>query len=522
MTRKARSIVKTTLRIVNLFIVFCLLITPIGCTINQEDSSNSFMDKYQDDSLDAIESPISAKRTPIRILFPGYPPRNWEDVKAKIEKQTRDTLNITLDFKWKEQYSYISEVKTLQASNQVVDALILASPEAYLPDFTKLAQLGSLKDITDIFPESAPVLYRKYTNEELAYASVNSKLYAVPSLYRVSDSPTIIVSDPLMKEFKIDYISDFEQYEAFLKNAKENKPNNVPGIDTATFVKTLPKVYGYAVADEKNMLVYKWDDPKMRLVAWEETPEFSNIVNMYIDWFEKGYLRAVIRQEDYFTASSVLLAGALTPSTDKANKLSVSSTLGTTVETEPVRTCRLYPEKTVQRSNPMGKFGSHGSFIFPKESKNTEVVLQFLEWVQLDRKNYNLMVNGIEGTDYVMKDGKPELPEGMNSLSSSYMYWNGHWAFRNIDYESAEKNIKPLTEYLENNSEYPPHGVLYPEYGVLDQVSEQRSKALQEFYSSLARGQIKTQDQLNDIIKKMNDLGTEEHIITLQSQLTSE
>ncbi len=511
-------------RVINLLIIFCLLLIPVGCASSSYDAEDdlSFMEQYEDDPANDAIAPASSERTSIKLLFPGYQPRNWNDVKDETEKRIRKTLNISLDFKWKEQFSYISEIKTLQASNQNFDAFVIAAPDESSPDFTKLARSGVLKDITDIFPESAPSLYKKYSNEELAYATIDSKLYAVPSLYTIAESPSIITIDSLLKKYKIDDITDFEQYEAFLKMIRENEPTAIPGIDTATFIASLPSVLGYVVADEQAMLVYKRDDPEMRLMAWEKTPEFYDTVNMYIGWFEKGYLKPANNGEDYFKASSVLIGGYLAPPSKKAEKMTVSSTLGSTMEIGPVRLLRFYPDKKVQKSNPMGNYGVNGSFAFPKESKNTEMVLRFLEWVQHDRDNYNLVVNGIEKKDYVMNDGKPELPQGMNALSSSYMYWGGHWAFKNSEYENAESKARSIMEYTQSHSEYPPHGVFYPEYGMLEQTAGQRAKGLLEFYGRLSWGQIKTADQVDKFIRDMEAYGTNELIAEVQSQLTGQ
>lgn len=514
--------IKSSGRFISLMIVLCLLLIPSGCagSLDETEDDLSFMEQYEDGASNAEEVPADVDKTTIRLLFPGYQPRNWNAVKAEIEKRTRKTLNVSVEFKWKEQFSYISEIKTLQASNQSFDAFVIAAPDEAGPDFTKLARSGVLKDITYIFPESAPSLYKKYSNEELAYATIDNKLYAVPSLFMIAESPTIITSDSLLKKYKIDDITELEQYEEFLKKVKENEPTAIPGIDTSTFIASLPSVYGYAVTDERTMLVYKRDDPEMRLMAWEKTPEFYDTVSMFIGWFEKGYLKPPMSGEDYFKASSVLVGGFLAPPSKNAEKMTMSSTVGTTIEIGPVRVLRFYPDKKVQRSNPMGNYGVNGSFAFPKESKNTEMVLRFLEWVQLDRDNYNLVVNGIEGTDYVMNDGKPELPQGMNALSSSYMYWGGHWAFMNTEYENTESKASSLMEYVQSHSEYPPHGVFYPDYGLLEQRAVQRAKGLQEFYGRLAQGQIRTVDHLDKFISNMEAYGTDELIEAARSQMT--
>jgi putative aldouronate transport system substrate-binding protein len=516
-----RSRIKSVCRSITLLIVFSLLIVSTGCFAGSEnEDESSFMEQYEDDISDDAPPPAPANRSTITILFPGYQPRNWSEVKKEIEKETRNILNVELDFQWKEHYTYINEIKTLQASNQDFDAFILAGPDGSSPDFTKLAKNGVLKDITDIFPQSAPSLYNKYGNEELQYATIGNRLYAVPSLYTMAECPSVITSDSMISKYKIDDITNFDEYEAFLKKIKENEPDAIPAIDTSTFIAALPSAFGYATVDERSMLVYKWDDPQMRLMAWERTPEFYDTVKVFIDWRQKGYIKPVAGQEDYFKAATVLAGVFLDLPSKQAAKMSLSSTIGTTMETGPVRTFRFYPDRTIQRKNPLGKFGTNGSFAFPKESKDTEMVLRFLEWVQCDRKNYNLVVNGIEGTDHVLNDGVAELPKGMNPLSSSYMYWGGCWAFRNIEYEIAEKEAQTHIEYVNSHSEYPPHGVFYPDYGVLEQVMQKRFKGLQDFYSRLSRGEVKSTELLDKFISEMESYGTDELITLEQSQLT--
>lgn len=518
------SISRLLFRLLGLLTVLCLLIVPAGCGSagNDEDDDISFMEQYEEDPSGDPAFPAQTERTVITFLFPGYPPRNWDEVKEEIEKRTRNTLNVELNFKWKEQYSYISEIKTLQASNQDFDAFVLAGPDGSAPDFTKLARSGVLKDLTEIFPQSAPSLYKKYGNEELQYATIDGKLYAVPSLTPMAESPVVITDDSLLKKYRIDDITDFEQYEAFLKKVTDNEPGAIPAIDTSTFIASLPSIFGYATADERSMLVYKWDDPKMRLTAWERTPEFYDTVSMFIDWHVKGYLKPMLNAESYMNAISVMVGAYLSPPSKNAEKMSFSNNIGTTIETGPVRALHLYPEKIVQRKNPLGKYGVNGSFAFTKESKNAKMALRFLEWVHSDRDNYNLVVYGIEGKDHVIKDGMPALPGGMSSLSSSYMYWGGHWAFSNIEYEVEAKKVQDHIEYLDSHSAYPPHGVFYPDFGALDQIADKRAKGFQEFYGRLATGQVKSVELLDKFIANMEAYGTDELINMAQDQLTGE
>ncbi len=106
--------IKSAGRFIYLLLVLCLLLIPAGCTGTSGETEDdfSFMEEYEDNPSKAQETPAVTERTSIRILFPGYQPRSWNDVKEEIEKRTRKTLSISLDFIWKEHYSYISEIKT--------------------------------------------------------------------------------------------------------------------------------------------------------------------------------------------------------------------------------------------------------------------------------------------------------------------------------------------------------------------------------------------------------------------------
>lgn len=103
----------------------------------------------------------------ISFAFPGVQPKNWPDVKAEIERQIKDTINAAVDFKWFDYQTYMQNIRTAFASQQPPDVLCCGQPEQYYPDFTKLAREGLIKDITDIFPKSAPGLFQKYGKQEL-------------------------------------------------------------------------------------------------------------------------------------------------------------------------------------------------------------------------------------------------------------------------------------------------------------------------------------------------------------------
>jgi putative aldouronate transport system substrate-binding protein len=504
---KAKNMRRYVRSIAAMLVTVCLIFTLAGCGGETDNEEDLFLDGY--------EPPTEMEHTSLKFLFPGAEPRNWKKVKAELEERTSGILNASLDFKWIEYAQYLNLAKVLDASNEIYDALIVAKPEPMYPDFTVLAREGRLKDITNIFPESAPLLFSKYTSEELEYARVDGKLYAVPSLYPQARCTYLIVDDALFKKYNLPDITDYDKYELFLKTVKDNEPDLTPGTiaNHVSSIQLFARASGYVIADEAKRLVYKWDDPEMKLVPWEKTPEFYEVVSRSIDWYKKGYLKY---RPDNLKTASFILESMLTPPSDEPT--TITFTIGETneiKESNPMRSFHLYPEKQVQRENPMGSFHYNGSFVFPAASENTERVLQFLELVQINRDNHYLLLYGIEDEDYILSNGIPSFPQGMDYFNSSYMYWDGNWAFRNLEYMMDESisggsEIATFREFLDKYSKYPPHGAFYPNYGPMQQGADERARILSELDQKLGRGEIQDISEVDAYIQKLDEMGSDE------------
>lgn len=474
--------------------------------------------------MEQYEAPEDLEHVSVKFLFPGSEPKNWPNVKAEIENRCRNKLNISLDFKWAEFKQYMDTVNVLDSSGEVYDAFVVGKPDANYPDFSRLAREGRLKDITRLFPSSAPSLYSMYTAEELKYATIDGKLYAVPSLYTQAFCTYLIADDVLLRKYNISGFNDYNDYETYLTTIKENEPDLIPGAITNK-INTLAlfaRASGYVIADESNRLVYKWDDPDLKLVPWEKTSEFYDTISYIIDWYKKGYL---VFDADQTKVTSFIYEGVLSPLSNETTRMTFSDSSGQLRESNPMRSFHLYPEKHVQRDNPMGSFFFNGSFVFPAASQNTDRALRFLEWVQQSMDNYLLVTCGIENEDYVLVQGYPVLPSGMDFASRTYMYWDGNWAFKNSRHEYAEipgangEIIESPLEFFEKNSKYPPHGAFYPNYATLQQTALDRQSAYSEFEYKLTQGQIQDMTDVDAFIKKLDEIGTAELVEEAQKQL---
>lgn len=463
------------------------------------------------------------KPVSLSFCFPGVQPKSWPNVKAEIEKQTSSTLNIKLEFKWLELQTYIQTLQSLSASNDLYDAFVCAQPEQYYPDFTKLAREGQIKDITGLFPESAPVLYQKYSKEELDFANVDGKLYAVPSLKPQAYCTYILADADLLKKFNIDKIETYDDYEKYLKMVKIDNEKLIPGTisNGVNTLKLFSRGSGYVIVDQIQKLVYKWDDPEMKIIPWEKTPEFKTAVSYLISWYKNGYLSA---NPDFEKTTSFIYYGMLAQPSKEPTRMTYGTSEGDTKESNPMNIFYLFPDSTVQRDNPMGSFYFNGSFVFSSKSENTERALMFLDWVQRNRTNYMLMMNGIEDKDYVLKNGYPSLPEGTEFKDRTYMHWDGSWAFNNIEYEISSPTVQengslsPM-EFLDKYTKYPPHGALYTNYTELGSAADERVKTFNDFEVRLREGLISDATEIDTFIRELEEKGSDNLVKLVQKQL---
>lgn len=504
--------------LITIITTLSMLFSAAGCTGNPSEDDYSFLEQY--------EAPENLEHVSLKFLFPGSEPKNWPKVKAEIEKQTKNKLNVSLDFKWLEIMQYKETVNVLNASGEDYDAFITGKPDGNYPDFTSLARAGRLKDITELFPSAAPFLYNMYSSEELKYATIDDKLYAVPSLEIIALCTYLMADDEVLKKYSISELSTYNDYGEYLKTIKENEPDLIPGT-ILTWVNTLSLfagVSGYAVADSANRLVYKWDDPDMTLMPWEKTPEFYDMISHIIEWYKKGYL---VYGPDQSKTASFLFEGVLSPLSDEPQTMIHVDQNGQVRESRPMRKFCLYPASYAQRENPMGTFYSNGSFVFPAASRNTDRVLRFLEWVQQSRDNYLLMTCGIENEDYVLTSGYPTTPPGKDFMGSTFMSWDGSWAFNNSRYEFSGmvtedgKVIENPLDFIEKYSKYPPHGPFYPNYGTLQQTAIGRQNAYTEFEADLTKGRIQDMAEVDKFIKNLDSLGTAELVEEAQRQISA-
>lgn len=454
----------------------------------------------------------------------------------EIERRTRQSLNVKLDFRWFDPRNYSSKIRTMFSSGEPIDAFFCGRPDPNLFDIKEMTQNGELKDITKLFPKYAPSLSQKYTNDQLACAKIDGKLVAIPSLYPMPYCTHVLVREDLREKYGIPVIKTMDDYERYLAAVKENETDIIPGKICGITLELFPQMYDYAVLDYFKRLVYKWDDPQMTVMAWEQTPGFLDTVQRITSWYDKGYLHIDNGRDLWGIFRTMMLNGKLASCMLPAaisigepieaivykinNDLKINSGQG------EVNAYALYPEKKVQVLSPIGDIWATGSIAFNAASSNTERALMFLDWIQQSQENYDLFMYGIKDKHYILKDDQYAMPEGMTANENLYFGWTGRNAFRSITLERLPygfpKFIKDdYIEYMGNNTRYAPHEGFYPDYSSVALTAAGRDHDFFYSYDSpIITGQIKLSD-IEEAIKESKKSDINELVRVVQEQLST-
>ena len=226
----------------------------------------------------------------LTFYFEAQEPKEAKEVLEAVEKRAQNELNVKLDFKyfWDYPEVYLNSVKSIIAAGQPCDAFYFSN--GFPQTLGSLAKEGDIKDITDIFSKCAPNYYSRLSPEEIRSAAVNGRIYAIPHRFYYSSIQSALVREDLMKKYNIPDIKTYDDYEVYLKAIKENEKSLTPMVVMDTTIGLFARANGYTLLDYQQGLVYKLDDPQMKITAWEQTPEYKSSIQRISNWYNKGYL----------------------------------------------------------------------------------------------------------------------------------------------------------------------------------------------------------------------------------------
>jgi len=452
----------------------------------------------------------------LEMYFPGERKIDTDRVLDTVEERSRDTLNVELDFTWIPWGDYRNRISVINAAGEPYEAHFDADWFVW----GTLAPRGGLADISELLPEYAPNLAMRYSELELAAATVNGDLTALPWLYPGSQRRAAVVREDLRLEYGVPEIDSYEDLEVFLAAVAENEPDMIPFVPQVNdSLIMFADNYGYAILNTALQIVYKWDDPDMQLMTWEETSEFRDAVEMMRRWYTSGYLPndvlSMQQQPGQLFENGRIAARVHLWQGEQGTKAALKANF----PDAEARAFNLYPDKVAHLSPPM-----NNAVAFNANADQLPRTLQFLEWVHASQANYDLLIYGLEGEHFIdAGPGRFALPEGVSQADHPYQGWLGQWGFWDIELTRFAPSF-PETyrdDYIADvnaNTQYWPHLGFVPSTEEVRTQVAQRQSIFEERGRALMFGVLES-SEVSSYVEEQQNAGSEEVVAEMQRQL---
>ncbi len=357
-------------------------------------------------------------------------PRDAE-VLEKINEIVEPELGLKLEIEYIDTASFAEKSKMKMASGEDFD-IIWAG---YLNDYQTAVSLEGLMDITDMLDNIEMKDGTKAKMSDvvedyfLSAAKVDGKIYGIPNMQVVSNPLTYKVRKSIVDDCGLDL-------EALEKKAREVKDietcKSYMDMLTDEMAKVKAKRSDIYVTNPSTNPAFKnvyeeiiggvgirKDGSSSEVVNIKDTDEFKYGVDKTREWFEKGYIRNDIASK----------GNALT-STDEENQHAFVQTTWKPGQEqsdakdagEEVVYSRI-ENPYVARTNPIATMLAVG-----QNSKHPEEAVKLIYMLNSNKELYNLVVWGVEGTDYT-KNSDGTVTKIENS-GYDEAYDNG-WRFGN-------------------------------------------------------------------------------------------
>ncbi len=418
---------------------FCLtlaLVTAIasgltGCGGGSQSEASSSSAAVASESSAATSTDAAASKidTSKEVEMVGYllgdRPQGMDAVLEKLNEKLTKDINATMKINYIGWGDLQSKYPLVLAAGENVDWIFTANWAYYGQEAAK----GAFYELnTDMIKAYMPKHFAATDERAWKEAYINGKVYMVPTATPDKKVNTFAIREDLRKKYNVPEVKGWLDIEPYLEAIKKNEPGMIPlNIDSAIDIgrpffyqlaATTKSYYDLLAATSGGSgIVTDTDDPDG--VLYKLTDE--TIVNDYKAtakvikaWYDKGYINRnafsnKVRSKDSFEQGKSAVAFG--------NTIDILSTI------EKARSAgweiKVMPGLSKKGTYPADSYISNG-FAVAAKSKNPERVLMALDLIMEDPDYNQLAYYGIEGTHYVVKDGKIALPDGVTADKNTY------------------------------------------------------------------------------------------------------
>lgn len=515
---------KKMTRILSFVLALSVIVTMAltGCGSKDKD------DTKKADSTQAQVAPTEDPNkidTSEKITLNGYlagdPPAGEQEVLDALNVKLLNDINATLNPTFIGWGDFFTKYPLVLASGEPIDFVLSANWTGYNSEAAK----GAFKEITmDMVQKYMPKVYKAVPQDGWKDCLVNNKIYMVPQSFKEQLTYGFLIRGDLRKKYGLPELTKVTDLEKYFELVKQNEPKIIPyniGKSEENFLNAFTtEDCGYGLYSTTNTLFFNIDDDTNTPSSPFDEPMLSSI-KKGAGWikglYDKGYLPKNPFVNEVTSGDSILSEGtacAFTNSDDGGSRIATAKAKGLELEFFPVLTPK--GNTTVRPQNGNG-------IAIPTTSQHPERSMMAWDLIMQDEAYNNLVSFGIEGKNYIVKDNKIALPDGVTADKNTYPLFQGGFFMTNRDqwkpldtqdpyYLNYKEQLKKISKPYPLINFNPVTESIKTEVANLENVRKQ-------YFSPLTFGMVKDVDAaLNTWKEKALAAGQEKVVTELKSQ----
>ncbi len=356
----------------------------------------------------------------------GDAPMGMELVVEKINEKMIEEIGAEIDIRHISWGDFASKYPLILAAGGDVDFIYTADWSYYAQESVKGAFYEiTREDMDKYMPKMASLLPQDAYNQ----AMVDGRMYMVPTATPDKKIPVVIIREDLRKKYGVADINRFSDIEPYLEAIKANEPGMVPifldnsydidqpftaltseqGDRYYDILRTVGSGCGLVYASEA-----KVDLKLMPIIEGEVLDVFKNAAATLNNWQKKGYINpdafanTVPSRDSFLQGRSAVAFG---------NSTNIQQLITTAADNDIE--IKIIPILNAN-GHWMGNPYINNGVAIAASSDNPTKTMQALDLIMADPEYNMLAYFGVEGVNYVIEDGKVDLPEGVTAENNSY------------------------------------------------------------------------------------------------------
>ena len=499
---------KRILSLTSLMLSAVLLFT--GCGSAKEDAGTApagegtktesqASDTSADTASDADTKLRDGKMTELRVVFPGgtSSPADLEAVEAGINEIVSQYMDATVKLDILEWGVFSDQQKLMLSSGEDI-ALMFTFDSS-----KNYAATNQVRDITDLCG-----LYAQDALDGLGiYAEacqINGKYYGLPTFHEYTKTSGLVCRTDILEELNID-------------------PSSVKTWDDLEAVLQLLEV-GSGILDYYNEgkfdvltdgIGVRMEGDGTEVLNMYDTPEFMELAKLAYDWNKKGYFMAdattvTDTRQDLLAAGNTFgYIGQIHPGT-ATQELKNS---GVPVTTIPVG------EKALTTGNV-----NFAQYMVPTGCSTPEKAVKLLDIMLTNKDMANLLMYGVEGSDYVIKDEAAGVVGYPDGVDSSNVGWNNEtWLAGNgalaYAWESDSADIwKQYEEFNASAATSPLYGFTFDTTNVKTEITA-ITNVIKKYKAVICAGYSEPEEAVAQMVSELQASGIDRIVEEAKTQI---